>query len=401
MTTAPTSTAPTLDELPWIADLYAIAVRNLDGNTVTDERGTFVRAGGGYPDPWTRDASLNAWGAASVLRPDDARATLLRVCEDRPDGTTVIAQDEQWWDQVIWIVAAWQHVLATGDEGFLRTAFAIGRDSLAILDRDRFRPAWGLYAGPALMQDGISGYPAPPATSDEPTSFVLDYPETHEMLSLSTNVLYAEALRSLDRMADRLGVDRADFAVRADAVAAAVNTHLWDAEAGTYGDFRHGAGALEGQLDTHREAAGLALAVLFDGVPADRRAAVVDSIERFPFGVVNVWPHFAERYSDERPGRHNVICWPMVMGLVGLAEHAVGRHDRVRATLEDFRRLVDADGGHFSELYDAVTGEPNGGWQCGRVWDSLPDQTWSATSFIRLVHTVFGVEAVRAAAAAA
>jgi hypothetical protein len=26
-----------------------------------------VRAGGGYPQPWTRDASVNSWNATSLL----------------------------------------------------------------------------------------------------------------------------------------------------------------------------------------------------------------------------------------------------------------------------------------------------------------------------------------------
>ncbi len=60
------------------------------------------------------------------------------VCGSTPDGRRIIAQDNQWWDQIIWVVAAWQHVLVTGDHDFLAEAFRIGVDSLAILDRDRF-----------------------------------------------------------------------------------------------------------------------------------------------------------------------------------------------------------------------------------------------------------------------
>ena len=71
---------------PWLASLYRRAVETLDDNVVSDSRGTFIRAGGGYADPWTRDAALNSWGAASILRPGVARDTLLRVCETLPDG---------------------------------------------------------------------------------------------------------------------------------------------------------------------------------------------------------------------------------------------------------------------------------------------------------------------------
>lgn len=369
---------------PWLASLYRRAVETLDDNVVSDSRGTFIRAGGGYADPWTRDAALNSWGAASILRPGVARDTLLRVCETLPDGRSVVAQDDQWWDQIVWVVAAWDLAVTTGDPETLRTAWRVGCASLEVLHRDRYRPRWGLYAGPALMQDGIAGLPTPPATSDEPTSFVLDYPEAHEIMALSTNVLYLAAHRCLDEIGRAIGEDPGDFAERADRLADAIRRHLADGD--TFGYFVHGTGALAGTLDRHREAAGLALASIFGVAPQGGGSDVLRSIGRGAAGAVNVAPHFADRYSDERPGRHNAICWPMVMGLVGLASAQAGDAVGASRALEDVRALVEKSEGRFDEVYDAATGLPSGGWQCGRLWDSERDQTWSATSLLRLVH---------------
>lgn len=381
---------------PWLGSLFATAVQTLDRNIVADDRGSYVRAGDGYVDPWTRDAALNSWGAAAVIRPEAARATLLRVCEELPAGTTVIAQDEQWWDQIVWVVAARDLAVTTGDRAFLRTALEVGLASHAILHRDRFRPRWGLYAGPALMQDGISGLPTPPATTDEPTSFVLDYPDAHEVMTLSTNVLHVAALRSLATTARELGEDPGDLDDRADRLVEAIREHLGDADTSgtTFGYLLHGTGDATGVLEHHREAAGLALATLF-GVAQDGTAPeVLASVGRGPAGVVNVAPHFADRYSDEHPGRHNAICWPMVMGLVGLAAAAIGDVAGVDRTIDDLRALVARSEGRFDEVHDAVTGAPSGGWQCGFLWDSEPNQTWSATSFLRLVHLgVLGLHA--------
>lgn len=103
--------------------------RNIVPGRTPQEPGLFIRAGAGYTEPWTRDAAINAWQAASLLVPHVARDTLLMVCD--PDGSRV-AQDDQWWDQVIWIAAAWQHVLVTGDEEFLRTAATIGQGSTGV-----------------------------------------------------------------------------------------------------------------------------------------------------------------------------------------------------------------------------------------------------------------------------
>ncbi|SKC66558.1 glucosidase family protein [Krasilnikoviella flava] len=369
--------------MPWLTELYALAQETLDRNVVRDDAGPFIRAGGGYADPWTRDAALNCWGAATLLRPDDARATLLRVCERTPDGRLVVAQDDQWWDQIVWVLAATDHAWATGDDEFLATAWQVGRDSLEILHRERFRPRWGLYAGPALMQDGISGLPAGPATADEPTSFVLDYPDAHEVMTLSTNVVYVAALRCLEAAAHRLGHDASALAARADDLAAAIEEHLRDGD--NYGYLLHGSGPRAGTLDRHREAAGLALAVVVGLVPPERSRQVIASIGRGPAGVVNVAPHF-DRYDDDRSGRHNAMCWPMVMGLAGLASAVSGDRAGTVRTLEDLHRLVGARGGRFDELYDPSTGLAHGGWQCGHVWPSEPDQTWSATSLLRLVH---------------
>jgi hypothetical protein len=376
---------------PDLEHLYEAALHNLlDVNTVVIDTGEgpvrCIRAGSGYPDPWTRDATLNVWGAASVVDPALARSTLFAVCRPSPAGGRVIAQDDQWWDQIVWVLGAWQHYLATGDREFLGEAFAIGRASAEILHRDRFRPAYGLYAGPAFLQDGISGYPAPPATAAEETSFVLDYPAAHEIMCLSTNAIYAGAYRDLAAMAAELGQDPTPYEARRSDLVTAIDARLFAEDLGTYGYLLHESGDLDG----HQEAAGLAFAVLA-GV-ADGR--VLRGAHRQPQGVVNVWPHFADRYSDDRPGRHNAICWPMVIGLFGLAGAVAGCSDVVAQCLDDMAGLAAGSGNNFFELYDAVDGRVNGGWQCGREWESVPDQTWSATAFLRLVHAgLLGLDA--------
>lgn len=377
--------------------LYAAAVHNLlDIKTVPGraaiEPARYIRAGGGYSEPWTRDTAINAWGDGSVLEPDVARDTLLMVCGTAADGSRIIAQDNQWWDQIIWVIAAWEHYLVTGDEPFLAEAFRIGIDSLAILDRERFRPAFGLYAGGAVMQDGIAGYPTPPSEPGNPSTFVLDYPAAHEIMCLSTNAVYVGALQSLAGMATALGGVPARFERKALDLSAAINRHLWIEETGLYGYFVHGTGDLAGALDRHEEAAGLAFVLMFGVADEDRLARVLAGAHREPQGVVSVWPHFEDRFSDEFPGRHNVICWPMVMGMWGDAAARVGHVGRFDETLADLELLFIGSGDSLFEVYNARTGEVDGGWQLDVHWPSEPDQTWSATALLRLVHLgLFGL----------
>jgi hypothetical protein len=373
------SPRPRLEGPAGLSALYDAALHNLLDVNVT--AAGFVRAGGGYDDPWTRDAAINCWNAASLLAPDVARATLLKVCDlDRG----VVAQDNQWWDQIIWVIGAWEHVAVTGDTEFAATAYEIGRASLAILDRERFDPATGLYAGPALMQDGISGLPSyeeVPSSDEQGGSFVLDYPGTAELRCLSTNAVYVRALRCLALLGGEPLFDR-----RADVLTDAINLHLWDASTGLYGYYLGPDG-----LDRHQETAGLALAIDFGIAGPVRTRQILAAAHREPYGMVNVWPHFP-RYDAARPGRHNAICWPMVMGLWGAAAASAGDVEVFGQTLDDLSRLFHGSGDELFELYNAVTGAVDGGWQVGRQWESLPHQTWSATAYLRLIHeSLFGL----------
>ncbi len=320
------SPRPRLEGPAGLSALYDAALHNLLDVNVT--AAGFVRAGGGYDDPWTRDAAINCWNAASLLAPDVARATLLKVCDlDRG----VVAQDNQWWDQIIWVIGAWEHVAVTGDTEFAATAYEIGRASLAILDRERFDPATGLYAGPALMQDGISGLPSYeelPSSDEQGGSFVLDYPGTAELRCLSTNAVYVRALRCLALLGGEPLFDR-----RADVLTDAINLHLWDASTGLYGYYLGPDG-----LDRHQETAGLALAIDFGIAGPARTRQILAAAHREPYGMVNVWPHFP-RYDADRPGRHNSICWPMVMGLWGAAAASAGDVEVFGQTLDDLSRL--------------------------------------------------------------
>lgn len=359
---------------------------------MTDSPGTFIRAGGGYEQPWTRDASVNSWNAASLLTPDVARNTLWAVCRRQDDGTLIVQQDNQWWDQIVWAVAARHHYLVTGDREFLTDACQAAVNTLRA-DRDQhFNESYGLFEGPAFLQDGIAGYPAPPADPDNPSSFVLDHPGTDRMMCLSTNCLFHAGYLATAEMAQETGDARTarEFRLAAARLRTAINAHLWRPDAGTYGYFIHGAGDRAGRLETYQEANGLAFAVLCGVASRSQARTVLDRTHHSPHGVVNVWPHF-DRFDDAHPGRHNAIVWPMTVGMWGHAAAAGGRTDLLARAVTDIASLEHRDG-HFWEIHNAITGAVDGGWQNARQWGSEPDQTWSATGYLRLIHQgVFGI----------
>jgi glycogen debranching enzyme len=110
-----------------------------------------------------------------------------------------------------------------------------------------------------------------------------------------------------------------------------------------------------------------------------------------PKGVVTVWPHF-DGFHDGYPGRHNVMCWPIIAGFWAEAVARNGRMDLFYHELANLAASVTANGGEFFELYDSVTGAIHGGYQPvgphGRLYNSCHHQTWSATAFLRMVFRV-------------
>lgn len=359
--------------------------------------GTFVRAGGGYPSPqrWTRDAAVNAWNAASLLGPLVGANTLSAMIDRQDDGGLIVQQDNQWWDQIIWVAAAWNHYAISGDRDFLANAYQISVNTLAARKSQNFNGDFGLFTGPSFMNDGIAGYPSPPWADGIGSSFVLDYPHANELMCLSTNCLYYGAHLALAGMADQLGQPGEAGRYRRDAQALrqAINLHLWRKDSDIYGYFIHGDDSLAGKLDTSQEGAGLAFAVLFGVADSRQTGLVLNNAHWQPRGIVNVWPHFP-RFSDERPGRHNVMVWPMVHSMFGHAAAVGGRTDLFARAVTDLANIVGGSDDNFYELYNSLTGAVDGGWQTGRdsQWTSQPDQAWSASGYLRMIYSgLFGL----------
>jgi hypothetical protein len=409
---------PTLavDGFAQLATLYESALTNVFGfnavyadpasydqaGLISYPPGSVEQAGGGYPPPqrWTRDAAVNAWNGLSALSPVLARNTLYAVLDPQSSGGGYIVQqgDNEWWDQVVWIVGAYNHFLATGDGHFLAIAHQASAATMSAREAANFDPGYGLFQGPGFMDDGIAGYPSPPWQPGINSSFVLDYPGAAQLMCLSSNCIYHGAYLALAEMAALTGDRRgsAGYRARAAQLRGAINRHFWIASAGNYGYLIHGDDSLTGQLDASQEGGGLAMAVLL-GVADPRRAAqLLDSAHWQPHGIVNVWPSFA-RFSDAQPGRHNVMVWPMINGMFGHAAALGGRVDLFARTVSDMAALVAGSDNSFYELYNSVSGAVDGGWQTGGAGTldhntSQPDQAWSASAYLRLIHNgLFGV----------
>lgn len=115
--------------------------------------GLMIRAGGSYPTPWTRDASVNTMNAACFFEPEVAKNTLWAVCE-RVDEKLYFQMDKESWDKIVWATGAWYYYLATGDLEFLKDAYETVKNSLEILEDTQYNRKYGLFTGGSFFNDG-------------------------------------------------------------------------------------------------------------------------------------------------------------------------------------------------------------------------------------------------------
>ncbi|MCD4679958.1 MAG: hypothetical protein K8S00_06185 [Bacteroidales bacterium] len=397
----------------FLGTAYINAVHNLiDINTVPDTEQEYnntgllsnpsakiIMAGVVYKKPWTRDASINCWNAASLLEPDVARNTLWAVCERNEFGKLVTQRDNQWWDKVIWITGAWSHYKITGDTDFLKDSYEVSRNNLKEMETKRYNEVFGLFKGPAALADGISGYPAPLYDSRNGAEFVLDHKGTDEIMVLSTNCIYYNAYKCAELMASQLGrpdKEISHFNCLAEKLRERINQHFWIPAKGLYGYFIYGEGLLEGTLDESEEGIGLSYTVIFNVADADRIKQVLQNTHVQPKGITCVWPHF-DRYSDEQPGRHNVMNWPIASGLWAHAAAIGGKIDLFKNEVDNLVSMVNASDNIFFDIYNSISGNVDGGWQiCDGIehhYGSCINQTWSATAYLRMIfYGLFGMK---------
>ncbi|ANZ40372.1 glycogen debranching protein [Lentzea guizhouensis] len=355
-----------------------------------------VRAGGGYQQPWTRDASINSWNATSLLAPALAENTLWAVVDKDSAGALRVQQDDQQWDQVIWLTAAWHHYLVTGDQEFLGNAYRAAQNTLTIRENAPtagFNRTYGLFTGASFFNDGIAGYPAPPADATESISTgSMPWPGIASGMYLSTNEVYYAAYVNAANMAERLGrtQEAASHRTKAAALKTAINRHFWNPATGLY-DYQLLA---DGTRGAHQEGTGLAFAIIFGIADPAQARSIVANARVMTWGMPDTFPHW-DRYSDAQPGRHNAIVWPLVQGLWAKALARQGNQPGFAAETTRLAKLANNNSGYW-EIYNGTTGVVDGGYQrLGDTvkfhWGSEPDQTWSATGFLDMVHSgLFG-----------
>ncbi|MDO5447212.1 MAG: hypothetical protein Q4F34_05500 [Prevotellaceae bacterium] len=357
-----------------------LALWTIDHNT----DGQLLKAGADYGGEWTRDISINSWNAASLLRPDVAEYSLWSVTNNHK---TI---GHQYWDKIIWVIAAWNHYLVTGREVFLREAYQCCKQTMTQLEDSVFDYEYGLFTGPAVYQDGIAAYDEPiydPSLDSK--SYVLDHPNSHAIKCLSTNATYYEAYKCLVEMAKICEPSEVkSFVKKASKLKKNFRRYFFDkSNSRLYYLIDH-----TGRAHKYQEGLGVAFTILFDLVTDKEARKIIASTYQSSNGVPTVWPCFP-RFSSEKPGRHNVMIWPHVNMFYAAACAKVGAYDSFWHEVNAISRLaLEADATpNFHEIY-TIEGNPSGGWQCGTLWPPLNHQTWCATGMLRaIINNIIGL----------
>jgi len=375
---------------PGISAAFQLAVQTVDINT----RRGILAAGGDYGGEWTRDISINSWNGVSLLRPGIAENSLWSV---------TIHEDSighQYWDKIIWVLAAFNQYQITGDKEFLAQAYHCASNTLKALEAEKFDGKYGLFKGPSVFNDGIAAYPEPIYEPANYSSSVLDHKGSENIKCLSTNCIYFGAYKALYQMSiilDENKSETVDFLEKSVHLKNNILKNLYNKESNT---FYYLIDQL-GNIDKSQEALGISYAVLFGIVDSAKANQLIAHTKVSKFGITSIYPDFP-RYSADKPGRHNNMVWPMVNGFFAHAAIVSGNYATFTSELVNLTNLaLDEDKGdyNFREIYNANTGKPDGGWQANGAgnpdfhWASCKLQTWSATAYISMIlYGLFGME---------
>ena len=358
-------------QAPLLEALTSLALEEAELNIRDD--GAFS-AGKEWGGVWTRDVSYATQLSLAYLFPEASKASLRaklapngRIIQDTgTGGAWPISSDRH-----VWILAAWEIYLATGDAEWLEEIRGPALLSLKediLWNRD---PISGLLLGETSFEDWREQtYPPWMSPSD-----------IHASHALSTNMIFKRALEiglalaSNDREATTAWpglIQRLD---------ANIITHFWDEELEAPTAYMISAPAW--LPARHRSSLGESLAILYGNSFKPVASQMVASYPRTLYGtpvISHQLPH--------SPPYHNQAIWPFVEAYALLAAKQV---DDQAAYRHSFRGLTRAAGLFLThrENYHFATGRPD------QTEINSDRQLWSVAAWLSAIYKgLFGLQIV-------
>lgn len=296
--------------------MQAVFNMGLDEMVNAVEPDTTLRTGKEWAGVWTRDVSYSIILAMAALQPEAARHSL--EVKINPDGE--IIQDTgsggAWpisSDRIIWIPAAYEVYLVTGDKAWLERLYDVGSRSLE-RDMRTIYSERGLPRGETSFIDWREqSYPRWMQPADISRSE-----------AMGTAAVNYWAMQVLSRAAAELGHKEQSklWADRAQTLAKAIDATFWNTSKGTYDMYTYGRNHLINNPRT--ETLGQSLAIL-TGLAGEEKARSITANSP-----VTQWgaPVFFPQIGD-MPSYHNNALWPFVASYWTLANARAGNEQGV------------------------------------------------------------------------
>jgi len=350
---------------------------------------------------WTRDIAYAIDLGLAWFDPERARNSLLfKQSGVRPEMLSegvapvqVVAQDTgsggSWpisTDRVVWIHAAvdtLRQLPAPAARAFAALVWPVAHDTLEQDRQYAFDPLVGLYRGETSFLDWREQ--TYPQWTRADTLYIA------ESYSLSTNVLHYVALRDAAELARRRhAAGAAQFQSQARALRAAINTHFWQADAGSYASYL-GSGSGSGLKPVPAAAydlLGLALAIIHGVADEGQAQLILKNYAITAAGPPVIWPE-----QQNVAIYHNRALWPFV---TAYALQAAKRAQHAELFARDAESLLRGAALSLSNMenFEFLTQQSHfeDGSLSGPVINS-PRQLWSVGAFLNMVVSgLFGLD---------
>ena len=276
--------------------LYNLALEELDNLWGKD---SCLHASGQRQQVWTRDLGYASLLALALVDPEAVQASLMKrvwqghIMQDNGTGGAWPVST----DRAVWVMAAWEVYLSTGDRQWLKQCYEIVRHTLMQDENSIYDPETGLVYG----EMSIAG------CRKEVYPLWMQPADIARSQSLSTNAIFFWANELASKMA-RLNGDNTTslhFSQVAQRIKDGINNHLWVESQGLYGQYLYG--RANKIVSPRSETLGEALCILFGIADPQRAQRITQSLATTPFGVPCFSPQIPDVYSY-----HNNAIWPYI-----------------------------------------------------------------------------------------
>ncbi len=332
------------------------------------------RTGKEWAGVWTRDVSYSIILSMAHLQPEVARYSLMRKVNKKKKIIQDTGTGGAWpisTDRMIWAVAAWELYKVTGDNGWLREAYTIIKNSIEDDLQNIYDQETGLVKGESSFLDWREQtYPKWMQPAD-----------IFESENLGTNAVHYQANTVASRMAALLNDQQATdkYKTIAGRIKKAINEKLWLPSQRYYAQYVYGR---KNKLVSPRaEALGEALCVVFGIADEEKQKQLVAHTPVTPYGISCIYPQI-----PNIPPYHNNAVWPFVQAYWLWAGAMAGNEESVMESIAAIYRPAAL----FATNKENFVAE-NGDYSGTQINSS--NMLWSLSGNISIVHRIlFGIQ---------